>query len=50
VLPDDPTKDTKYNESIIDSVRSQKDEELERFKKLQERKMREEARREGRVM
>ena len=26
MLPDDPTKDTKYNESIIDSVRSQKDE------------------------
>ncbi|KAL5257454.1 hypothetical protein ACHWQZ_G012407 [Mnemiopsis leidyi] len=50
MLPEDPTKDSKYNESIIDSVRAQKDEELERFKKLQERKMREEARREGRVM
>lgn len=49
VIPEDPTKDSKYNESIIDSVRTQKDEELERFKKLQERKMREEARREGRL-
>ena len=26
VLPEDPTKDSKYNESIIDSVRAQKDE------------------------
>ena len=26
MLPEDPTKDSKYNENIIDSVRSQKDE------------------------
>eukprot|EP00116_Pleurobrachia_bachei_P005124 sb/3465386/ len=42
-MPDDPTKDKKYNEPIVDSVRLQKDEELERFRKAQERKMRQSA-------
>ena len=49
VLPEDPTRDARYNEQVVDAVRTQKDEELERFKKLQERKMREEARREGKI-
>ncbi|XP_019855996.1 PREDICTED: cytoplasmic dynein 2 light intermediate chain 1-like isoform X1 [Amphimedon queenslandica] len=37
---DDPCKDLRYKEPSIDSMRSQKDEELERYKKECERKAR----------
>lgn len=49
-IPEDPCKDSQYDEPLIDSMRSQKDEELERYKKQQEKKARDEARREGKLI
>ena len=40
-LVDDPSKDSQYSEPNIDSLRTQKDEELERYRRLCERKARE---------
>ncbi|XP_052106134.1 cytoplasmic dynein 2 light intermediate chain 1-like [Mytilus californianus] len=40
-IVDDPSKDPQYSEPNIDSLRSQKDEELERYRRLCERKARE---------
>lgn len=40
-LVDDPSKDPQYQEAAIDSLRSQKDEELERYRRLCERRSKE---------
>lgn len=40
-MVDDPSKDQQYSEAAVDSLRSQKDEELERYRRLCERKTRE---------
>ncbi|KXJ24004.1 Cytoplasmic dynein 2 light intermediate chain 1 [Exaiptasia diaphana] len=38
---DDPSKDPQFYESAVDAMRKQKDEELERYRKMAERKARE---------
>ncbi|XP_064622872.1 cytoplasmic dynein 2 light intermediate chain 1-like [Lineus longissimus] len=40
---DDPAKDPQYTEAVIDNLRSQKDEELERYRRLCERRAKETA-------
>ncbi|XP_069118962.1 cytoplasmic dynein 2 light intermediate chain 1-like [Argopecten irradians] len=37
-MVDDPAKDSQYKEAAIDSLRAQKDEELERYRRMSERK------------
>ncbi|XP_033736080.1 cytoplasmic dynein 2 light intermediate chain 1-like isoform X1 [Pecten maximus] len=37
-MVDDPAKDPQYKEAAIDSLRAQKDEELERYRRMSERK------------
>ncbi|XP_065904203.1 cytoplasmic dynein 2 light intermediate chain 1-like isoform X2 [Dysidea avara] len=49
-IPDDPCKDVKYQEPAIDSMRAQKDEELEKYRKQCERKARELARQRAQSM
>lgn len=44
VMVDDPAKDPQFAESGIDVLRAQKDEELERYRKLAERRAKEAAR------
>ena len=39
-LPEDPAKDPNFEEPIIDQVRAQKDEDLERYRRELERKNR----------
>ncbi|XP_021923284.1 cytoplasmic dynein 2 light intermediate chain 1 isoform X2 [Zootermopsis nevadensis] len=38
VMPEDPAKDLNFQEPIIDSLRAQKDDELERYRQIAERR------------